>query len=185
MTRNLIIFLVTHSCLFLSSCSLLIGNVRPVEEKSSNYKVLNLSESNPDWIKVEQQNESTPEERESASDISDISFQSKKTSSIISLNSACRKSYENKKQSLQDFTKLLLMGISDIHTQTEKQTTLHQTPALETTVHGKLNGQDMKLRAIVLQQKDCVYDLMYVSRPEKFDSQLSEFENFFTSLKLK
>jgi hypothetical protein len=170
--------------LFLASgCGLLVGNVRPVEEKSENYGILDLSIETPDWKKL------TPTVYESGdtipSEVSDVAYQSSQTSSIISLNSSCRPSYENTTQNLKDFTKLLFMGISDVTSKNEKELSLQSVPALETTIQGKLNGETMMLSAIVLRKKNCIYDLMVISRPDHFLSSENDFKKFVSSLRIK
>jgi hypothetical protein len=43
----------------------------------------------------------------------------------------------------------------------------------------------MKLRTVVLRRGSCVYDLMYVARPEHFKDNEPDFAHFIASLKLK
>jgi len=119
------------------------------------------------------------------SGIADVSFQSKKTASIISINSAC-KTYDNeRKESLSALTHELLLGISEINYFKEKNFPLDGNNALQTTIKGKINNEDMQLRTVVVQRFNCVYDLMYISRPEKFGIDEEDFSHFVSSLKLK
>lgn len=167
--------------IFQNACGLLVGNVKPVEEKAEGYRILDLSKENPDWTRIE----SPKEENSNTNENSDITYQSHKTSSIISLNTACRKNPPSQSQDLHEFTKLLLLGISDISLKTEKNISLQETPALETTLEGKMNDEPMKLRTIVLKKRDCIYDLMYISRPQAFLSQEGDFSRFAAELRLK
>jgi hypothetical protein len=43
----------------------------------------------------------------------------------------------------------------------------------------------MMLRTFVLRRGDCVYDLMYVARPDRFAENEQDFSRFADSLKLK
>jgi hypothetical protein len=158
----------------LQGCSILIGNVR-VEEKSDDYSIMDLGK-NPDWKKIGADKNST--------DMSDLTFQSKKNSSIISLNSVCRETGDDNPAAtdLKAVTHELLLGISNISDKTEKEITVSDTPALETTVQGQLNNQAMKLRAVVLRKNSCVYDLMYIARPERFNDDIEVFQTFTQSL---
>jgi hypothetical protein len=177
--------------LLQSGCSLFFGSIKPVEEKSTTYGVMDLSKTNPDWLRLDgkTQPESTeakdPDTRQTS--IADVAFQSKKTASIISLNSACKNYAEpnEKQENLKELTRELLLGISDISFHEEQEIFVNRIPALQTTVVGKLGQENMKLRTVVLQRTKCVYDLMYVSRPEKFPTHEDEFSNFVTSLMLK
>lgn len=164
-----------------TGCSLLIGNIKPVEEKSRSYHVLDLSREGGEWDKLENKD---AKQDPKATDTSDLAYQSKKNASIISLNSACRSSLEARDQDLKGFTDVLLLGISDITLREEKQITLQNAPALETTVRGQLGGEPIMLRTVVLRRRDCLYDLMYVSRPDRFSEKEAEFSRFVASLKL-
>jgi hypothetical protein len=164
-----------------SGCGLLLGTVKPVEEKSEDYRVLDLSKADSDWIKLPP----APLKDSATSESSDVTFQSKKTASIISLNTACRQSLENQKQDLHSFTQELLLGIGDITKHTEREMTVQGTAALETTIQGQLNAQQTMLRVIVLHEGACIYDLMYISRPEFFDTYEAEFARFVGSLRIK
>lgn len=193
--RFLLIGAVAAALVFGAACSTLIGNVKPVDEKSETYGVADLARENSDWIKLsaaEQglQNSKDPRESSDSQEIPDIAFQSKQTASIISLNSACRPNTpENIEKSdveeLRNFSQQLLLGISDVTQRDEKVMTVQKSPALETTIQGKLNGEAMMLRTVVLRRARCVYDLMYVARPERFSKQESDFSHFVASLKLK
>lgn len=170
-----------------AGCGILLGNVRPVDEKSESYGILDLSQDNKDWQKLDpaDSNEgSTREETElKPTEISDVAYQSKKTASIISLNSACRPNQE--KQDLREATSLLLLGINDVTLREEKGLKVQKYPGLETTIQGRLNNEDMKLRTVVIQRENCIFDLMYIARPHHFEEQTQAFSKFVSSLRLK
>src|SRR4051812_47677682 len=91
-------------CLFvlasatISGCAL-IGNVKPVAEKSESYGVMDLSKENPEWVKLDTsetrsgENSSGGSQETETTEVSDVAYQSKRNASIISLNSACRARY--------------------------------------------------------------------------------------------
>ena len=68
-------------------CSILVGNVRPIETKSNGYRYDDLSQASG-WVKKSTKADDTHRSNE----LSDIVFQSQTTAAIISLNSACRES---------------------------------------------------------------------------------------------
>jgi len=166
---------------YLSGCSVLVGNVKPVAEKSNEYKVLKLSDVNHNWKLLPQETTDEPEKDKT----SDVAYQSTKSSSIISLNTACRPNIETDERSLTSYSNMLFLGVTDIKSREEKQYIHDGEPALETTIHGNLNQEEMKLRTVVIRKKDCLYDLMYISRPKYFDSEEKVFSEFANSLKLK
>lgn len=171
-------------------CSLFFGNVKPVEEKSDSYGIQDLSKVNSDWIRLDPaatpSNHSTVDAPPPESGISDVVFQSKKSASIISLNSACNR-YKKVPQApdLKALTRELFLGLSDTHHQEQVPLQIQNTPALQTTIEGKLNGEAMKLRTVVLQRSHCVYDLMYIARPDRFSENEATFSQFVSSLRLR
>lgn len=193
---------------FFSGCSLLIGNVRPLDEKAVNYSISDLSKKNPNWKKLESSNSSGPLEKkkspsqptlpsESGSttstndlssesdELSDIAFQSSVTASIISLNSACRKGRDHDQSDLKTLTRLLFLGILEIKIQEEKMISLQGIDGLQTTVTGNLNQEEMMLQTIVFKKKECLFDLLFLSRPHHYHSDIGIFNEFVASLQLK
>jgi hypothetical protein len=164
---------------FQVGCSLFLGNIKPVDEKSDAYEVLDLSKTNTDWERIDSK---SPNETST----SDMVFQSKSTGSIVSLNSAC-KSYSpsEKKPSLQELTRELLLGFQNVVQKDQVKLVIEKIPALQTTVQGQLNDQEVAIRTVVLQRVNCLYDLMYISRPENFSEKERDFSRFVTSLHLR
>lgn len=172
------IFAIAALLIFSSSCSVLVGNIKPVAEHSETYQVKDLSESK-EWLKLP----STSNDPDTAS--SDASYQSKQTASIISINSACRPSNEENGRNLEYFTNLLLLGLTDITYKKEEQIQIASVPALETTIQGKLSNEITKMRTVVVKMGQCVYDLMYISRPQHFQKNEKDFTQFVQSLRIK
>lgn len=171
-----------------SGCGVLIGNVKPVEEKAENYGVLDLAKVSPDWTRLDPSKtlaDHTAAEETSPTEIADVAFQSKSTSSIISLNSACRKFPETPPQDLRTLTNLIFLGITDITLRQEEPLTIQNKPALQTTIEGKLGGESMKVRSVVLRRENCIYDLVYLARPQTFEQGVHDFSQFVASLKVK
>lgn len=187
----LALIFISVSVSLLSGCGtgVLIGNVRPEDQKSESYGIMDLSKSNPDWVKLDPRsvdaNSSAQDAATKATEVADCAFQSKSTASIISLNSACRegKDYENK--DLHTLTNVLLLGSSDVTLREEKEIPVSGSSALETTIEGKINGERVMLRTVVLKRLTCVYDLVYVARPQTFDVHAEDFSHFVASLHLK
>jgi hypothetical protein len=180
----------------LSGCSTLFGTVKPVDEKSSQYHAPELSAAEPvklstpknhwkrGWKKIETSPKSEGEENDEIR--SDLAYQSVKTGSIISVNSACRESNGAiKKKSLKTFTRELLMGFSEITLDEERPMEIDHTPALQTTLRGRLNDESVMIRAIVLVRGNCVYDLMYLSSPQAFQKNEADFHSFVEEFRLK
>jgi len=185
--RNLILSSLAALAIAASSvsCGLLIGNVKPVEEKSDDYSIMDLTDGSSDWEKISRADERGEDARDEETEISDISYQSKRTASIISMNSVCRPGMQHKAQDLGAFTRELTLGISNISKKSERQITVSGQRAVETTIHGKMSGESMSLRSVVLRSGRCVYDLMFIARPAHFESQAGTFAAFVSSFKLE
>jgi hypothetical protein len=175
-------FILTQGLLFQSGCSLFFGNIKPIEEKSISYGIMDLSTQNSDWKRLEPSQDTNGN---LATGIADASFQSQITGSIISINSACKRYEDNRKERLSALTRELLLGISEISYFKEESVPIDGNSALQTTVRGKMNTEDMMLRTVVVHLGQCIYDLMYVSRPNKFKQGQETFSRFVSSLKLK
>lgn len=163
---------------WIGGCGVFLGNVKPVAEKSESYAVMDLSELSRKWKKLEN-------EEAVSGDVSDLAYQSDETGSIISLNSACREGLTNQNDDLKEFTHQLLLGISDIHERRQENVRLEGKSALRTTLEGRLQGEAVKLRTYVMKSDECLYDLMYIARPETFEVEESTFVRFVDSLRLK
>jgi hypothetical protein len=176
----------------LTGCGVLFGNVKPLAERSEDYQILDLSKNSQDWEKIPSSDPASgvdPEEPQSTG-ASDVSFQARKDPSIISLNSSCRERVRSSSKDLKGFTRELLLGITDVASRTERELALQSQPALETTVQGRMASgpgqpEPVKIRVVVLRKDECVYDLMYISRPELFAAHEPDFSRFIESLRLR
>ena len=181
--------------LLLNACSLLFGNIAAVSEKSGRYEAASLP-SEWESLSPTEIGEAAPDDPDQNSR-SDFAFQSAKTSSIISVNSACRPSLdwdelvpeekrkiENKNQ-LRNFTRQLLMGIEPSSPPTERELSVSDLSAMETTLAGSLSGKETRVRTVVVRRKDCIYDLMYVAQPPHFDADVEVFDRFVASFKVR
>ena len=175
----------SSGCALFKLAGASVGNERPVEEKSELYRIADLSKQGKEWVKLESGSGDS-----SRTDVSDVAYQSRKNASIISLNSACRKNAqdeaEDKREDLKKLSSRLFLGLTDITFHNERGLTVQNEDALETTVQGKLNGEEeMMLRSVVLKRGVCVYDLVYMARPRHFGTNEKDFAHFVDSLRFK
>ena len=152
-----------------------------MEEKSTRYHALELSEESTSWKHLPSR-----DPKAHKIPISDVAYQSQKNASIISLNSICKTDQNPEGQrNLQELSRELLLGISQITFREEKEITLSGISALQTTITGHMDQERVTLRTIVLQKLECVYDLMYIARPETFDENEPDFSRFAKSLQIQ
>jgi len=156
----------------------MLGNIRPIDQKSELYQVMDLSKDSSHWTRLSLKEQDSTE-------TSDIAYKAKRSASIISLNSACRTKADVEEKDLKKITQLLFMGISDLRIYSERSLLIQGSPGLESTVQGKVEGEEMMLRTIVLRRNNCVYDLIYMARPNFFKENEQDFAHFVDSLKLK
>jgi hypothetical protein len=192
--RPLLAPLVLPIAFLFSGCSLLFGNILPTTERSSQYEIFNPAQENSEWLPLESEPSATQEEADASA--SDIAFQSKTTGTILSLNSACRPALDwglqaeegdpaaYEREQLKQFSRQLLLGIEPTEPLIEKYIEVSQLPALETTLTGTLAGASTKVRTVVLRKGTCVYDLMYVTKPQFFDADEPTFRRFVASLRV-
>ena len=72
----------------------------------------------------------------------------------------------------------LLIGFTETNFREEKVVPFDDREALRTVIDAKLDGVPMSLDIYVYKKNGCVYDLVYVARPQRFDSGVQSFESF-------
>lgn len=175
----------------LSSCSTLVGNVKPVDEKSTVYGILDLTLENPKvWSRLDdsqlrpKDSQVGSNKKAYSSEITDVAYQSLQTSGIISLNSSCR-SGRKTAEDLSPYLHELLLGMTEVAERSENRRKVADTEAIESLIAGKMAGERTKIQAIVLAKDGCIYDLMYIARPERFSTHIDDFNRFVSSLRLR
>ncbi len=170
---------LTALLFFLNGCSILVGQVKPVEEKSVNSQTKNKLLNHPDWKQLEIQSSV-----KSSTDIPDAAWQSQKTAAVISLNSVCRRNID-RSDDLKNVTRILLSQWDHLKILSERSLQLSGFPAYETVARGKYLDRDRKFKVIVVKSPSCVYDLVFLSPLESFNEELSVFQQFYDNLILK
>lgn len=186
MFRNSIYTLIWTASLaaMLSGCGVLIGSVKPIDNKAENYEYLDLSDRDSKWEKVDLVE--SKEDEETATQVSDISYQHKSTHSSITVNSSCATGKTYADADLKKYSNLLFLGIDETEKRNEKFTQITASnKALESTLTGKMNSEDVKMRTVVFSRGDCLYDLIYVARPNHFTKHEALFSEFVHSFKIK
>jgi hypothetical protein len=168
-----------------SSCGILIGSQKPVTEHSRHFTIVPPSKNDPDWTPIVDAPKAEADDDGADPDHSEFAWQSKKTAATISLNSACRERFKKDETDLQEFTGQLLLGISDIRDRTERAITVSSLPAIETTLTGRVEERLTRIQVVVVKKSNCVYDLMYVSRPKHFESSLPAFTQFISTFQIE
>jgi hypothetical protein len=185
-----LLLLLTGS--FSGCSSLIFGNIKPFEEKSQTYSILDLSKENSDWTRLSRSDKKSEGDSNSdtlSGDSTDVAFVSHASGSTISLNSTC-KNYQtpDKKPTLRELSQQLVSGSfapNTPHWLEEKEMVVQKVQALKTISQGVLNRQNFQIETVVLQFGNCIYDMIYVSRVEKYKQQEKDFSRFVSSLQLR
>ncbi len=166
---------------------LIFGDEKPVDEKSESWGILDLSQVNEAWKKVDSVaiGRQAAEQEGRPPEISDVTFQHATYASIIALNSACRRAQDPISNDRKTLTTQLLLGITEPAQREEEEIRVSGLPGLQTTVRGGAGGESMRIRTVVVKRERCVYDLIFISKPEHFDKNSEDFSKFVSSLKLK
>ena len=168
-----------------TGCSLILGNIKPTDEKSSAYSYLDLSARSQHWIKTREEIGLGRTEKTDL-DQSDVTFKAKQTKATISVNSVCKKSKKNHKQSdLKNTARELLLGFGKLKVISEKRSQVSQQEAYEMTVQGIMNHSLLMMRVVLFEKNSCSYDLIYVSDPQDFRRHEDDFERFVASFEVK
>ncbi len=167
----------------LNACSILVGQVKPVEEKSQDSKLIDISLIDSNWIKIKQELSAA-----NAEDIPDAAWQSKKTAAVISINSACRQNNSeagNEESDPRFITESLLSQWRNLKVKQEREIVVSGFNGIETTAIGFYMNQTRKFQTVAVKTPSCVYDLIFLSPVESFEQEVSVFQKFRDSLKLK
>jgi hypothetical protein len=166
--------------IFLNGCSVLVGQVKPVEEKAPKVPFTDVTQIAPTWKRLD-----IPAKTKSKDDIPDAAWQSGTTAAVISLNSACRQTPDEDRTDLKEVTRIILSQWDNLSIISETPRTLSGLEAWETVAEGKYLGRQRKFETAVVKTPTCVYDMVYLSPVKTFTEELSVFERFRDSLNLK
>ncbi len=173
---SIVVFLTLSLPTGCSLSHLLVGTVDPVDQKSQNIQAVALETLDPAWRRVDLV-AGVPQ-----NDAPDRAWQSVKTASVISLNSACNGATERE---LSDISNDLLTQWRDLENITQKEITISGLKALETTAEGFYFNRKRKFQTVVVKTPTCVYDLIFLSPTKTFLQDLAVFKSFRDKLNIK
>lgn len=110
-----------------------------------------------------------------------LAFHDVASDATIAVNARCGADAED--VSLATLTNHLFLRFTDRAVLDEQVIPLDARDALHSVVVAKLDGVPQKFSIYVLKKDGCVYDLMYLSRPERFDFGVRAFDDFARSFK--
>lgn len=178
-----VVFLSASMNTGCSVSKLLVGQVDPVDEKSNSLKITPVESIDPDWNRIENSDSSLK------NDMPDRAWQSTKTASVISLNSACRQKNDTvegyAEMNLREINADILSPWRNLENKTEREFEFLGFPAYETTAEGLYYNRKRKFQTLIVKTPSCVYDLIFLSPPGSFKQDLSVFQKFRDKLNIK
>jgi len=170
---------------FTTGCSLILGNIKPTDEKSNAYSYLDLSSNSRYWIKTREELNSSGQDKTDL-DQSDVTFKRRSGKATISINSVCKKTSKKPDQGdLKKSARELLLGFSQLEILSEKQIKVSHHDAYEITAQGLMNHSSLVIKLVLLEKNSCSYDLIYISESQEFKKHETDFQRFVSSFELK
>lgn len=167
-----------------SVSKLLVGQVDPVDQRSNSMNITPLESINPNWNRI-----NNSENNNDIDGMPDRAWQSNKTASVISINSACRQSDDESNKfttiDAKEISNDLVSQWNDVENKIEKDFKLSGFPALETTAEGIYLNRKRKFQTVVVKTPSCVYDLIFLSTVKNFNQDLVTFHQFRDKLIIK
>lgn len=105
-----------------------------------------------------------------------LSFHDRTSGGAVQVHGRCGQDGDD--VPLVALTNHLLIGFTERDFKEQKLVPLDGREAMHTIVHAKLDGVRVALAIYVLKKDGCVYDLVWVAPPERFENGLSDFDAF-------
>jgi hypothetical protein len=165
------IFLWILFCLYLSSCSILVGNIKPTYNHSTSYSVLSLESYYLEWKQINDLS-------------SDLVYQSEKTKSRIALTTLCKKDHIIS-QDVKTLSNELLHTLEDAKIEEQTTIQLAEKNAYSSIYSGNIQGEMRIINTVVLVNDQCIYDFILISQEKFMPADKLIFEKFVRSFQLK
>jgi hypothetical protein len=158
----------------LFSCGVLLGNVKPIQERATGYVI-----ESPDpehWAPVD------PEILFPGmyGTAAEMAFRHKKTGATMVLHTSCRTTPEMTVPDPKALTNELFRGIPNLSLDSQSEVVLSTRKALLTKAHTKHAQQ---LQTLVVNDENCTYDFFYLGPTGK--KEMQAFERYWKSLQFK
>lgn len=186
-TSNSIAALI--AALHLAGCSVLVGNIRPLEEPAPLEKRKSPEADAPSpllpppWKTLEVLPKSTGS-ADSGTIVPELSFQNEETGSTLAFTSGCRKAYRKAPPALRTISQSLGSGLSRIQRKEQSELVVSGTPALRSSVTGWAGGSEVTIDNVILAREGCVFDLTLVSLSRHRDQDRPAFDKVLAALPL-
>ena len=87
---------------------------------------------------------------------------------------------EQEKGPLSAVARHVFFGLRQVEWLRQGPIMLDGVAGLETVVRGKVEGVPVQVRSVVIRQKGCLYDLLFVAPPATFEARGADFDALLT-----
>jgi hypothetical protein len=105
-----------------------------------------------------------------------LAFRDASRDATIAVNSRCGTDGED--VPLTALTQHLFLSFTEREILEQKVVPMDGREAMNTVLSAKLDGVVKKFDVWVLKKDSCVYDFMYIARPDRFDQGVGDFDRF-------
>ena len=110
----------------------------------------------------------------------DGAWQNRTNGNSISYLSTCNDPAD---PALENVTRELFSGITELRTIQSKETTFNGREALDSEVIGRVDGVLTRVRAVVFKKNTCLYTISYIGVPKAFEEDRPRFDAFLRNFR--
>jgi hypothetical protein len=105
-----------------------------------------------------------------------LAYRDDPADATVAINGRCGKDGDD--VALQSLTQHLFLLFTEREIKQQRVISMDGREALRTTLTAKLDGVEKAFATYVMKKDGCVYDFIYISRPDTFDSKVAGFDGF-------
>jgi hypothetical protein len=105
-----------------------------------------------------------------------LAYRDDPADATVAINGRCGKDGDD--VALQSLTQHLFLLFTDREIKQQRLIPMDGREAMRTTLTAKLDGVQKAFATYVMKKDGCVYDFLYISRPDTFDANVGQFDAF-------
>ena len=105
----------------------------------------------------------------------DLALRHTGTDASMAVSASCP---EQERGPLPAVARHVFFGLRQVEWLRQEPVMLDGVAGLETVVRGRGEGAPVQVRSVVIRQKGCLYDLLFVAPPETFEARGADFDAF-------
>ncbi|MGH7432571.1 MAG: hypothetical protein ACREJL_02330 [Candidatus Methylomirabilales bacterium] len=105
----------------------------------------------------------------------DLALRDTGTDASMAVSASCP---EQERGPLPALARHVFFGLRQVEWLRQGPIMLDGVTGLDTVVRGRWGGAPIQVRSVVIRQKGCLYDLLFVAPPENFEARGADFDAF-------